>query len=120
MGMYCFTVARASTTSDVFNAVAEPRRRDILLFLASREQPVSAIGLALRLRQPSVSKHLSVLRRTALVQARRNGRQILYRTNPNAIRPLHEWTKTFERFWQHQLSRVKQRAEAQARAEKEA
>jgi len=112
--MYCALVPRASTTSDGFNAVAEPRRRDILLFLAAREQPVSAIVVAMRLGQPSVSKHLRVLRQTGLVRARRNGRQILYRTNPQAIRPLHEWTKAFERFWRHQLTRVKERAEAQA------
>ena len=106
---------RASTTSDAFNAVAEPRRREILLFLASRERPVGDIVVALRLGQPSVSKHLSVLRRTGLVRARRAGRQILYRTNADAVRPLHEWTKFFERFWAHQLTRIKERAESQAR-----
>jgi len=106
---------RASTTSDAFNAVAEPRRREILLFLASRERPVGDIVVALRLGQPSVSKHLSVLRRTGLVRARRAGRQILYRTNAEAVRPLHEWTKFFERFWAHQLTRIKERAESQAR-----
>ena len=106
---------RASTTSDAFNAVAEPRRREILLFLASRERPVGDIVVALRLGQPSVSKHLSVLRRTGLVRARRAGRQILYRTNAEAVRPLHEWTKFFERFWAHQLTRIKERAESRAR-----
>jgi DNA-binding transcriptional ArsR family regulator len=116
-GMYCRAVPRASTTSDPFNAVGEPRRRQILLYLASRERPVGAIVLALGLGQPSVSKHLRVLRRTGLVRTRRNGRQILYRTNPDAIRPLHEWTKTFEHFWRHQLTRVKERAEAQAQTQ---
>ena len=106
---------RASTTSDAFNAVAEPRRREILLFLASRERPVGDIVVALRLGQPSVSKHLSVLRRTGLVRARRAGRQILYRTNADAVRPLHEWTKFFERFWAHQLTRIKERAESRTR-----
>jgi DNA-binding transcriptional ArsR family regulator len=113
--MYGIRMARASTTSDAFNAVAEPRRREILVYLAGREQPVSAIVLALRLGQPSVSKHLSVLRRTGLVRARRDGRQILYRTDPYGIRPVYEWTKTFEQFWRHQLTRVKERAEAKAR-----
>jgi DNA-binding transcriptional ArsR family regulator len=108
-------VPRASTTSDAFNAVAEPRRREILLFLASSERPVGDIVAALRLGQPSVSKHLHVLRKTGLVRARRTGRQILYRTNAEAIRPLHEWTKTFEQFWLHQLTRLKQRAEAKTR-----
>jgi len=106
---------RASTTSDAFNAVAEPRRREILLFLASRERPVGDIVVALRLGQPSVSKHLSVLRRTGLVRARRAGRQVLYRTNADAVRPLHEWTKFFERFWAHQLTRIKERAESRTR-----
>jgi DNA-binding transcriptional ArsR family regulator len=115
--MYGGHVPRASTTSDAFNAVAEPRRREILLFLTPRERPVGEIAAALRLGQPSVSKHLHVLRKTRLVRARRDGRQILYRTNAAAIRPLHEWTKTFEQFWMHQLARVKERAEATAREE---
>jgi len=102
---------RAATTSDAFNAVAEPRRREILSYLALRERPVGAIVVDLRLAQPSVSKHLRVLRAVGLVRGRRQGRQMLYRTNAAAIRPLHEWTQTFERFWQHQLLRVKERAE---------
>ena len=105
-------MARAATTSDAFNAVAEPRRRAILGFLADREQPVTAIVVALALEQPSVSKHLRVLRDVGLVRMRRDGRRKLYRTNAAAIRPLHEWTGEFERFWQHQLTKVKQRAEA--------
>ena len=104
-------MARASTTSDTFNAVAEPRRREILSYLAQRERPVDDIVVTLKLGQPSVSKHLRVLRDVGLVRARRHGRQIFYRTNAEAIRPLHEWAETFERFWQHQLLRVKQRAE---------
>jgi DNA-binding transcriptional ArsR family regulator len=107
-------VARAATTSDAFNAVAEPRRRDILSFLALQERPVSEIVAGLGLEQPSVSKHLRVLREVGLVDARRNGRQIFYRTNAEAIRPLHEWTETFERMWRHQLSRIKERAEAKS------
>ena|SRR5205823_15069794 len=105
---------RASTTSDAFNAVAEPRRRDILNFLALQERPVAEIVASLRLRQPSVSKHLRVLRNVGLVSVRRDGRQKLYRTNSEAIRPLHEWAATFERFWRHQLVRVKERAERQS------
>jgi DNA-binding transcriptional ArsR family regulator len=105
-------MARATTTSDAFNAVAEPRRRDILNYLALQERPVGDIVLSLGLEQPSVSKHLRVLRDVGLVQVRRNGRHKLYRTNAAAIRPLYEWTKTFERLWQHQLLRVKEIAEA--------
>jgi DNA-binding transcriptional ArsR family regulator len=103
---------RASTTSDAFNAIAEPRRRDILNFLALQERPVGEIVVGLGLEQPSVSKHLRVLRDVGLVHVRREGRRMLYQTNAEAIRPLHEWTKTFERLWQHQLHRVKERAEA--------
>jgi len=105
-------VPRATTNSDAFNAVAEPRRRQILTLLTIREHPVGEIVIALRLAQPSVSKHLRVLRDVGLVRAHRKGRRVLYRTNAAAIRPLHEWTKTFERFWEHQLLRIKERAEA--------
>lgn len=104
-------MARAATTSDAFNAIAEPRRRQILLFLAHEERQVGDIVDALGLDQPSVSKHLGVLREVGLVRVRRNGRHRLYRTNAEAIRPLHEWTKTFERYWGNQLLRVKERAE---------
>jgi DNA-binding transcriptional ArsR family regulator len=107
-------MARAATTSDPFNAIAEPRRRQILIYLAREERQVGEIVTAIGLDQPSVSKHLGVLRKVNLVRVRRNGRHRLYRTNAEAIRPLHEWTETFERYWQHQLSRVKERAEALA------
>jgi DNA-binding transcriptional ArsR family regulator len=113
--MYCFAMARATTTSDAFNAVAEPRRREILNYLAAAERPVGEIVAALGLEQPSVSKHLRVLRDTGLVRMRCHGRQKLYRTNAEAIRPLHQWAATFERYWQHQLHRVKDRAEATVR-----
>jgi DNA-binding transcriptional ArsR family regulator len=102
---------RAATTSDAFNAIAEPRRRDILEYLALRERPVGDIVGELGLAQPSVSKHLRVLREVGLVDVRRDGRNILYRTNIEALRPLHEWTSRFERYWQHQLARIKERAE---------
>ena len=105
---------RAATTSDSFNAVAEPRRRAILDYLATRERPVGDIVLALGLAQPSVSKHLRVLRDVGLVEVRRGGRQAFYRTNAEAIKPLHEWTSRFERYWRHQLTRVKERAEHQS------
>ena len=110
-------MARAATTSDAFNAVAEPRRRQILIHLADEERTVGDIVVALGFEQPSVSKHLRVLHDVGLVRVRRNGRHMLYRTNPEAIRPLHEWTKTFERLWAHQLLRVKERAEAKEKGE---
>ena len=99
-------MARAATTSDAFNAVAEPRRREILDYLALGERPVGDMVVHLRMDQPSVSKHLKVLRDVGLVRVRRNGRHMFYRTNADAIRPLHEWTKTFERLWSHQLMRI--------------
>ena len=102
---------RAATTSDVFNAIAESHRRDILVYLATRERPVGHIVSAMRLGQPSVSKHLKVLRDVGLVHVRRDGRQVFYRTNAEALKPLRDWTRTFERFWRHQLARVKERAE---------
>jgi DNA-binding transcriptional ArsR family regulator len=102
---------RAATTSDTFNAIAEPRRRDILEYLAPCERPVGDIVQALGFAQPSVSKHLRVLRDVGLVEVRRDGRQILYRTNAEGIRPLHDWTSRFQRYWRNQLLRVKERAE---------
>jgi len=103
---------RAATSSDAFNAVAEPRRREILHFLAQEERPVGDIVVGLGMEQPSVSKHLKVLRQVGLVRVRRNGRHMYYRTNAEALRPVHEWTKFFERFWRHQLDSVKEKAEA--------
>ena len=107
-------MARAATTSDAFNAVAEPRRREILNFLALQERPVGEIVDLMGMEQPSVSKHLKVLLEVGLVNVRRDGRRMIYRTNADAIKPLHEWTGTFERFWRHQLNRVKERAERKA------
>lgn len=104
---------RAAATSDVFSAVAEPRRREILTLLAYEERSVGDLVERLGCAQPSVSKHLRVLSDVGLVRARRDGKRVLYRTNPRAIRPLHEWTSTFQQLWRHHLSRVKTRAEAQ-------
>lgn len=103
---------RAATTSDSFNAIAEPRRREILEYLAAEERPVGDIVAALGLAQPSVSKHLQVLWNVGLVDARRDGRRVLYRTNAEAIKPLHEWAGMFERYWSNQLQRIKHHAEA--------
>jgi DNA-binding transcriptional ArsR family regulator len=108
-------VPRAATSSDGFNAIAEPQRRAILEFLAPDERPVSEVVEALGLAQPSVSKHLRVLRDVGLVRARRDGRRVLYRTNAGALRPLYEWAGTFERFWSQQLRRIKERAESSSR-----
>jgi DNA-binding transcriptional ArsR family regulator len=104
-------MARAATTSDVFNAIAEARRRDILVYLARTERSVGDIVGALGLAQPSVSKHLRILSEVGLVAARRDGRQVMYRTNADGLRPLHDWTRQFERYWRGQLARIKERAE---------
>lgn len=112
--MYCLFMARAATTSDAFNAIAEPKRRHILVFLAGKEKQVTEIVVALGMDQPTVSKHLRVLRETGLVRMRRNGRHKLYQTEAEAIRPLHEWSAFFERYWGNQLLRVKERAEQKA------
>ena len=105
-------MARAATTSDAFNAIAEPRRREILNYLALQERSVSEIVDELEMEQPSVSKHLRVLLEVGLVNSRREGRKVLYRVNPQAIRPLWEWTGMFEKYWRHQLVKVKEKAES--------
>jgi len=102
---------RASTTSDAFNAVAEPRRRHILEFIAAEERSVGEIADALELEQPSVSKHLQVLRDVGLVTARRDGRRTLYRTNAETLRTIHEWCGMFAQHWRGQLGRIKAHAE---------
>jgi DNA-binding transcriptional ArsR family regulator len=112
-------MARAPTTSDVFNAIAEPRRREILSLLADTERSVFDIVVAIELPQPSVSKHLKVLRDVGLVDVRRDGRRMFYRTNAHAVKPLYEWSRTFERHWRRQLNAVKQRAEARTAAKDE-
>lgn len=106
---------RAATTSDPFNAIAEPRRRDILVLLADRERPVADIVDSLAMPQPSVSKHLRVLLHVGLVDVRREGRQAFYRTNTDQLKTVHDWTSQFQRLWQRQLLRVKDRAERTTR-----
>jgi Predicted transcriptional regulators len=92
-------VPRAATTTDAFNAVAEPRRRQILDLLAAGERPVNELVELLGIPQPQVSKHLRVLREVGVVQVREDGRQRLYRLNAQALRPIHDWVKDYERLW---------------------
>jgi DNA-binding transcriptional ArsR family regulator len=92
-------MARAATTADAFNAVAEPRRRQILDVLAGGERPVNDLVRALGLAQPQVSKHLRVLREVGAVEVRDRGRQRLYRLNGQALKPIHDWVKGYERSW---------------------
>jgi len=108
-------MARASTTSDVFNAIAEPRRRQIIELLSKqRRLTVGAIVLALGLQQPAVSKHLGVLREVGIVSMAKEGKNRLYDLNPDQLRPLQEWIKMLEQHWDHQLDRIRQRAEQRA------
>ena len=92
-------VARAATTADAFNAVAEPRRRQILDLLAGGERPVNDLVRLLGVAQPQVSKHLRVLREVGAVDVRDEGRQRLYRLNGPALKPIHDWVKNYERLW---------------------
>lgn len=108
-------MARRPTTEDAFNAVAEPRRRQILELLARGERPVNDMVGALGLGQPQVSKHLRVLKKVGLVSVRGAGQQRIYRLNAQQLKPIHDWVSTFEQFWDHQLDRIKERAEAKAR-----
>jgi DNA-binding transcriptional ArsR family regulator len=99
-------MARAATTTDAFNAVAEPRRRQILDALAAGERPVNEIVETLGLAQPQVSKHLRVLREVGAVEARSDGRRRLYRLNGPALKPIHDWVKNYERSWSERFDQL--------------
>jgi len=106
-------MARAPTTLNSFSAVAEPKRREVLGVLARSggEMPVNLIVEALGWPQPQVSKHLGVLLQVGLVSVRRDRQERRYRINGEQLKPIHDWAATFERFWSHQLDRIKARAE---------
>jgi len=99
-------MARAATTADAFNAVAEPRRRQILDLLASGEKPVSDLVSVLGLAQPLVSKHLRVLREVGLVEARDSGRQRVYRVNARPLKEIHDWVSGYQRLWAERFDRL--------------
>ncbi len=99
-------MARAATTSDVFNAIAEPRRREILTLLRGGERPVSDVADALGIPQPGASKHLRVLREVGLVRDRAEGKQRVYGLDARGLRTIHEWTGGFERFWNASFDRL--------------
>lgn len=103
---------RAATTTDAFNAIAEPRRREIIaVLLDGKEHAVGDVVSTLRLPQPTVSKHLGVLRKVGIVTVSKRGQLRMYRLNAKELKPVHDWVKTYERFWTNQLDKVKQRAE---------
>jgi DNA-binding transcriptional ArsR family regulator len=108
-------MARAATTTDVFNALAEPRRRQIVELLARRGGlAVGTLVVAVGLPQPAVSKHLGVLRKVGIVSVDKDGRQRVYRLNSAELKPVYDWVKNFEPFWSQQLERIKERAERKA------
>lgn len=104
--VYDFRMARAATTADAFNAVAEPRRRQILDVLAGGERPVNDLVVLLGLAQPQVSKHLRVLREVGLVDVRDDGRQRRYRLNGASLKPIHDWVKNYERTWNERFEQL--------------
>ena len=99
-------MARAATTTDAFNAVAEPRRRQILDLLAGGERPVNDLVRSLGLAQPQVSKHLRVLREVGAVDVRDDGRRRLYRLNGHALKPIHDWVKAYEETWSERFEQL--------------
>lgn len=101
----------SAEAQDVFAAIAEPKRRAMLGFLAQGERPVGEIALALSMEQPAASKHLRVLKEAQLVGVRKVGRRRLYRTNAEALKPVQEWAATFDRYWQTSLEGIKAKAE---------
>ncbi len=108
---------RAATTTDVFNAIAEPRRRQIIdVLVDGRAHAVGEVIERLRIPQPTVSKHLGVLRKVGIVSVSKHGQRRLYRLNAKELKPVHDWVKTYEHFWGHQVDRIKERAERKMRA----
>src|SRR5512138_3777396 len=99
-------MARAATTSDVFNAISEPQRRDILILLRAGERPVTELAQELGMAQPGTSKHLRVLREVGLVRDRKAGKLRLYGLDARGLRPVHEWAEGFERFWNESFDRL--------------
>jgi DNA-binding transcriptional ArsR family regulator len=104
--VYCRGMARAATTSDAFNAIAEPQRREILTLLTSRERPVNDLAQALRVTQPRASKHLRVLRKVGLVRVRRAGKERMYSLDARGLRPVYEWVGGFEQYWTESFERL--------------
>ena len=108
-------MARASTTADVFNAIAEPRRREITgLLIDGCEWAVNDVVARVSIAQPAVSKHLGVLRKVGVVTVVKRGQHRMYRLQAAQLKPVHDWVKSFEHYWNHQITRIKQIAEQKA------
>ena len=108
-------MTRAAHPTDVFSAIAEPRRREVIAVLSDgAEYAVNEIVLRMNIAQPAVSKHLGVLRKAGVVTAVKRGQHRMYRLNAKSLKPVHDWVKVFERYWTHQVDQIKQRAERKA------
>jgi len=108
-------MARMAHPADVFSAIAEPRRREVIAVLSDgREYAVNEVVVRMKMAQPAVSKHLGALRRAGVVTVIRRGQHRMYRLNPEGLKPVHDWMKTFEGYWTHQVDQIKQRAERKA------
>src|SRR4051794_36044554 len=108
-------MARAATTSDVFNAIIEPRRREIIGLLNNGQAwAVNDVVARVNIAQPAVSKHLGVLRKVGVVTVVKRGQHRLYQLHAAQLKPVHDWVKTYEHYWTHQISRIKERAEQKA------
>jgi DNA-binding transcriptional ArsR family regulator len=109
-------MARAATTTDIFNAVAEPQRRKIIdLLNDGQEWAVNDVVARIQISQPSVSRHLGVLRKVGVVTVAKSGQQRLYRLHAVELKPLHDWVKVYERYWTYQLGLIKEKAERKTR-----
>jgi DNA-binding transcriptional ArsR family regulator len=108
-------MTRMAHPTDVFTAIAEPRRRQVIAVLADgREHPVNAIVIRMNMAQPAVSKHLGALRKAGVVTMVKRGQHRMYRLNAEALKPVHDWVKFFEHYWTHQVDQIKKRAERKA------
>ena len=108
-------MTRSAHPTDVFSAIAEPRRREVIAVLSDgREYAVNEIVVRMKVAQPAVSKHLGALRKAGVVTVVKRGQHRMYRLKPEGLKPVHDWVKVFERYWTHQVNQIKQRAERKA------
>jgi DNA-binding transcriptional ArsR family regulator len=108
-------MTRKAHPADVFGAIAEPRRREVIAVLSDgQEYAVNEVVIRMKIAQPAVSKHLSALRKAGVVTMVKRGQHRMYRLNPEGLKPVHDWVKVFERYWTHQVDQIKQRAERKA------
>jgi DNA-binding transcriptional ArsR family regulator len=108
-------MTRRAQPADVFSAIAEPRRREVIAMLSDgQDYAVNEIVLRMKMAQPAVSKHLGALRKVGVVTVVKRGQHRMYRLDAKGLKPVHDWVKVFERYWTHQVDQIKQRAERKA------